>query len=305
MPESAKKSVLTEDVSDGNTTGVTIGVYLSGDTLFIAPSKPYSYEIYAQAESSNLFKSSNSYAGTQMASVTEITFENFNTSNTTSMESWFSGCRALTSLTGIGNFDTSKVTAMNSTFYNCTKLTSLTGIENWDVSEVTTMRSMFNNCSSLTSLPNLKKWDTGKVNSMYYMFLGCSSLTSLTGIENWDVSEVTTMYKMFNGCSELTTLDISGWKISTDKLTDTREMFANSSKLATIYASVDGDGTEKPNFTGTKLSNSSNMFAGCINLKGGNGTQCDGGNNIDKTYARIDKDGQLGYFTDVSTKTTG
>ena len=38
------------------------------------------------------------------------------------------------------------------------------------------------------------------------------------------------------------------------------------------------------------------MFYNCTKLKGGNGTAFDS-NYKDKTYARVDKAGQPGYFT--------
>ena len=38
------------------------------------------------------------------------------------------------------------------------------------------------------------------------------------------------------------------------------------------------------------------MFADCTKLKGGNGTVFNSSYQ-DKTYARVDKDGQPGYFT--------
>ena len=42
-----------------------------------------------------------------------------------------------------------------------------------------------------------------------------------------------------------------------------------------------------------------NMFSLCNSLVGGNGTLFDG-DHVDKEYARIDKEGTPGYFTDVS-----
>ncbi len=41
------------------------------------------------------------------------------------------------------------------------------------------------------------------------------------------------------------------------------------------------------------------MFDGCSALVGGNGTTFDS-SKVDKTYARDDRDGSPGYFTQIS-----
>jgi len=67
-------------------------------------------------------------------------------------------------------------------------------------------------------------------------------------------------------------------------------MFYSCSKLKTIYA---GD-----KWSTAKVTNSAKMFYGCKKLVGGNGTIFSS-SYIDKTYARIDKSGKKGYFTEM------
>ena len=94
-------------------------------------------------------------------------------------------------LTGV---DTSSVTDMQSMFSSCSSLTSLTLPESFNTSSVTNMQSMFSSCSSLTSL-DLSSFNTSSVTNMYSMFYYCSSLTSLD-LSSFDTSSVTNMSHM-------------------------------------------------------------------------------------------------------------
>lgn len=91
---------------------------------------------------------------------------------------------------------------------------------------------------------------------------------------------------MFEGCNSLTNLDVSGW--NTAKVTNMHWMFLNCVNLTTIYASS--------SFVVEQVTDSEGMFSGCPRLIGGNGTVRSGEHN-DKEYARIDKEGTPGYFT--------
>ena len=168
-------------------------------------------------------------------------------------------------------------------FYGCSKLTSL-DLSNLDTENVTNMLSMFNGCSRLTSL-DVSGFNTGSVVSMESMFQGCSRLTSLD-VSGFNTGSVTNMQSMFRGCRGLTSLDVS--KFNTGSVTNMGSMFYNCSGLTTIYASE--------SFTTNKCSSSTDMFASCSNLKGGNGTAFTS-SKVDKEYARIDTAETPGYFT--------
>ena len=60
--------------------------------------------------------------------------------------------------------------------------------------------------------------------------------------------------------------------------------------LTTIYCQKGADWSKYSNI-------SYSMFNKCVNLLGGNGSKCDGTDNIDATFARVDAD-QPGYFTE-------
>ena len=225
------------------------------------------------------------------SSLTSLDVSKFDTSQVTDMGDMFYSCSSLTSL-DVSKFDTSKVTNMSSMFNSCSSLTSL-DVSKFDTSQVTAMHGMFDSCSSLTSL-DVSKFDTSKVTGMRYMFHSCSRLTSLD-VSNFDTSQVTAMYAMFFRCSSLTSLDVS--KFDTSKVTAMSYMFDSCSKLSKIYVSEYNETTGK-GWTTKNVTDSNNMFTGATKLVGGNGTKYNS-SYTDATYARIDKEGEPGYLTDI------
>ena len=226
------------------------------------------------------------------SSLTNLDASKFDTSQVTDMFSMFDSCSSLTSL-DVSKFDTSQVTNMGSMFDSCSSLTSL-DVSKFDTNQVTNMGSMFDSCSSLTSL-DVSKFDTSQVTSMRYMFYSCSRLTSLDA-SKFDTSKVTDMDSMFYTCISLTSLDVS--KFDTSQVTNMNSMFAYCIKLSKIYVSEYNETTGK-GWTTKNVTDSDNMFIGATELVGGNGTVYNY-SNIDATYARIDKEGEPGYFTDIN-----
>ena len=122
-------------------------------------------------------------------------------------------------------------------------------------------------------------------------FLNMSNLLSIEGIEYLNTSEVTDMSFMFNNCGGqyflMKTLDLSHF--NTAKVTNMQAMFANNYHLTTILV---GDG-----WTTDAVTNSANMFYGCTQLVGDQGTAYNA-NYLDKAYAHIDGGtSNPGYFS--------
>ena len=292
-------------------------------------------------DTSNTFSLAGLFGG--CAKLTTIDLSGFDTSNVTEMSNMFSGCSGLTSL-DVGGFDTSKVIYMGYMFSECSGLTSIdvskfdtskvesmsymfcncTGLTNLDLSSfdttsLTAAPCMFNSCSGLTSL-DVSNFNTINLTNANSMFTNCSGLqsldvswsntSSLVGVSNMftNCSNLTNLklfnltsttnncYSMFSGCASLTSLDLSGF--DTSSVTRMSYMFMGCKRLKTIYVS------NSFVTTSTSSYNSESMFYGCTNLVGGNGTTWNNANYVDKTYARIDKEGEPGYFTDISQKPT-
>ena len=209
---------------------------------------------------------------------------NLNTENVTTMFYMFNDCRALTSL-DLSGFNTAKVTTMSYMFFGCSALESITFGSAFTTAEVTSMSGMFRQCSVLTAL-DLSGFNTAKVTTMSDMFNGCSALSTITFGPQFTTAQVTSTNGMFYNCSALTELNLTTFTV--EALTDASYMFNGCSMLETINAAADAD------WTGATLNSSYNMFAGCSKLVGGYGTVF---YSSDKSYARIDKEGQPGYFT--------
>lgn len=122
------------------------------------------------------------------------------------------------------------------------------------------------------------------------LFEGCEKIIS-ADLSGFDTSAVTNMNTMFASCTGLKTLDLSSFDTSGVSLMN--GMFITCSELKTIYVSN--------KFSINSVTGDVGMFAECIKLKGGAGTEYDSA-QVDKTYARIDSSSNPGYFTNVADK---
>ena len=143
--------------------------------------------------------------------------------------------------------------------------------------------NFFADCSALTSL-DLSNFNTANVTNMQGMFINCPALTTLD-LSNFNTANVTNMQAMFTYCSALTSLNLSNF--NTANVTTMNGMFNGCSDLRTIYG---GDWNK------SSLMNGDDMFTDCADIVGGNGTSYDS-NHTSATYARIDRVGTPGYFT--------
>ena len=219
------------------------------------------------------------------SAMTSLDLSSFDTSNVTDFSGMFINCNGLTSL-DLSNFDTSKATRMDDMFANCSKLESL-DISSFNTANVTYMRTMFRSCNKLQNL-DVGSFNTSKVTDMEGMFSSCSSLTSLE-LSNFDTSNVTKMGFMFSSCHGLTSLDISDF--DTHNVTGMERMFSFDSNLKTIFVGS--------SWSTVNCQLSTDMFDGCKNLVGGQGTAYDA-SHIDASYAHVDGGtSNPGYFSSL------
>ena len=228
--------------------------------------------------------------------LTSLDVSKFDTSQVKSMRWMFGNCESLTNL-DVRKFDTSQVTNMKAMFQACRKLIEL-NISNFNTSQVTNMSYMFNRCGNLTSL-DVRKFDTSQVTDMSYMFSEGEALETLD-VSKFDTSQVTNMKAMFQACRKLIELNISNF--NTSQVTNMSYMFCNCSSLRSIYVSEYNETTGK-GWTTKNVTDSDNMFTGATKLVGGNGTKFNS-SYIDATYARIDKEGEPGYLTEINNHIT-
>ena len=207
-------------------------------------------DIIAPTNCSNMFSS--------LTSVTNITFNNFNTSKVESMAYMFSNCSSLIGGSiyfDLLNFNTQNVTTMAGMFYDCSKIQYIFWNDQlFNTTKVTTMVSMFEDCSSLKDL-YFSGFKTSNVTDMSYMFNGCASLLGDLDVSSFDTSKVTTMVSMFEGCSKITGISLSNF--NTSKVTDMTFMFLDCYSLTSLNLS---------NFNTSIVKSMSSMFDGCSSL---------------------------------------
>ncbi len=279
----------TLEDADGNGSGTTYDVspwyVYRGDIKSIAFTKAGTNMVEAPSYCNQLF------AG--LTEVTSIDLSGLDVSSSATLEYLFYGCVSLASIQFSG-FDTSGIWEMDGMFEGCRSLRSL-DLSTLDTSNVQRMSYMFKGCRSLESL-DLSTFDTQNLEDVTGMFSDCVSLSNLN-LTSLSTSNVTWTEEMFRGCSSLTEIDLTG--LGTFNLRVLDRMFDGCSTLHTIYAS-DRWSTASVEWDASDGSwRYDNVFSGCTNLVGGNGTTYDA-QNVDAHYARIDAEGFPGYFTQRS-----
>ena len=149
--------------------------------------------------------------------------------------------------------------------------------ENFKTYAPTSLNKFFIYLSGLQTITGLEYLDTANVTDMSYMFFSCEELSSLD-LTNFNTANVTNMDCMFYSCRNLSSLDLTNFNTAT--VTNMDLMFCGCSALTTIYAS--------DKFVTGQVTDGSNMFYGCSNLKGYSKSK------TGHTYANCGPDG---YFT--------
>ena len=226
----------------------------------------------------------------------------------TSMYCMFSNLPKLTTV-DFSRCSMPQVTNMRSMFKGCPMLTSV-DLSDCSMPNVTDISHMFGNCQSLTSV-DFSKTDTSSITIADFAFYKCKSLTSLDNVK-FNTSNLTQAEEMFSN-SGLTIADLSDW--NTKKLRNAESFFEHCNSLGFVYLGDFGSDNVHINnmfvecsslcLITTKRTDSfidfamsrRKVFYKCTSLVGGNGTSCDGENNIGVEYACIDTPETPGYFT--------
>ena len=198
---------------------------------------------------------------------------------------WMKHSLGITKVVFDTSFANARPTSCYKWFWWCDKLKQVEGIKNLNTKEVTDMVNMFCDCRDLSSL-DVSGFNTGKVTDMSGMFYDCISL-KLLDVAKFNTANVKSMSNMFYNCQNLASLNVTNF--NTANVTNMQGMFSGCPALTTIYAS--------DKFVTGQVTDGSNMFSNCINLKG----FIDCKNNSDKTdhtYANY----KTGYFTKLVGK---
>ena len=147
-----------------------IWAHVDGNTIHINTWGEY---IYANTDCSEMFK--------DLTTISSIHWNNigdggFITEDVTNMSSMFKGCRALTTIDGIGLFNTTNVTNMAHMFEGCSALMNLT-LTNFNTHNVIDdgMVAMFKGCSTIQTI-DISSFTTARVTNMTDLFSGCTNI---------------------------------------------------------------------------------------------------------------------------------
>ena len=198
---------------------------------------------------------------------------------------WVKHTFSITKVVFDTSFANARPTSCYKWFFWCENLNQVEGIKNLNTKEVTDMADMFYECRDLSSL-DVSGFNTGKVTDMSGMFYECISL-KLLDVAKFNTANVKSMSNMFYRCYNLDLLNVTNF--NTENVTNMQGMFYSCSALTTIYAS--------DNFVTGQVTDGSNMFSNCTNLKG----FIDYKNNSDKTD-HIFANYKTGYFSKLVGK---
>lgn len=196
-------------ISDTETKEYNIAGFLTKNTTLSTETQMfYDATVYANVET--IYANANQQMLFRDMNVLEsIEFENFDTSNCTSMGMMFYMCHNLKSL-DLSSFNTENLMDMTDMFSNCRSITELdfTKWPNFKTDKVTTMENLFNCCYNLQTL-NISTFNMENNTKLSSFFSGDKSLENLTLPEVMCTSKVRSVISMFYNCQKLKVIDMS------------------------------------------------------------------------------------------------
>ena len=107
---------------------------------------------------------------------------------------------------------------------------TITGLENINVDQATDLSEMFeqlgNHQGKNIQFSGLEKWNVSNVTTFYYMFF-YARITN-PDVKDWQVSQVTNMDHMFAGTTGISNLDLSGWQVVGNVLSNMDDFVSDS-----------------------------------------------------------------------------
>lgn len=186
-------------------------------------------------------------------------------------------------------------------FSNCQNEDLMSSISAMGIKPVST--TFMYNKSSIKSI-NMENWDLSSLSNPSYMFCNAKQLTTIDHIPTFNV-EGKNLRSMFNDTA-VSEIDLSNWSEpkSCSGNTDMTNLFRANSNLVTIRVAEGIDWSNCKELTGGE------MFNGCENLVGCNGTTSNGAvkdksrSRVDFIYHNINNTKCLfsGYFTAMNAK---
>lgn len=283
------KNLMNLDLSHFNTNNVT-----NMEWMFSNCDKLITLNL-SHLDTSNVTDMNQMFYG--CGSLTSLDLSSFDTSKVTNMEGMFCSCICLSSL-DIRHFDTHNVKNMNYMFAVCWSLSTL-DLSHFVTDNVTNMRDMFGNCTGLISL-NMSCFNASNVLDMSNLLYNCDSLSLIytplnvisycvlpaSSSDTWYRSDGSTVTELPKNLSysvalgknyipeEQTLSGISNhvmWEIDKEgtlTLSGLGDWLKNENGMPPWAAH--SNRIKKTVVSLTDITDTSNMFSGCANMKSAN-----------------------------------
>ena len=245
-----------------------------------------------------------------------VRMNNFKTPVNTTCESMFENCYSI-KVFEAANWDTGNVNSMKKMFFKscyydgnyCKSYDKVTiDLSSFDFTNVTTCESMFHcdnpgdnvnrDCIETVRFPSSASDGdpyAAKCTSFYNMFKFRKGMSNIENLGEFRVNvEVLKDISYIFSNTGVITLDVSGLNL-TGSTASAKNMFEACDNLTKIYVAPGTD------WSSENFSTYATMFNNSKKIVGGNNTTYNAA-IVDKRYARIDKDGYPGYFTDINDK---
>ncbi len=157
--------------------------------------------IVAQEDARSMFKD---------FACTQLSFDNLDTSVTTTIAGMFYRCKNL-EYVDLSGFDPSSLKHVTQLFYGCESLKTaiLTGLV---TGKVSSLNYIFYACRSLREL-DLSSWDVSGCEDFAFAFYGCPELRILD-VSTWQTPNLRNLSYTFYWCDALLALDLSSWDVT-------------------------------------------------------------------------------------------
>ncbi len=244
------------DLYDGHEDGL-YDLYIGSNEKIYAPQNCDSYFrnlfvtqlIFENFDTSNVTNMMNMFYGCGGVMYLELPFD---VSNVTDMSYMFAYCESLRNV-DLNSLNTEKVTSMDHMFLSCSRLENMT--ISFSANELLDIHGMFEDCRNLETII-FDGFETNKVTNMKELFLNCVNLKEINFGHGFCTSSVTRMGSMFRNCTRLKKLNLN--KFDTSNVIEISYMFENCESIKELDLS---------SFEGSKDRNIRNMFSGCRNLE--------------------------------------
>ncbi|MBQ6577702.1 MAG: BspA family leucine-rich repeat surface protein [Bacteroidales bacterium] len=203
-----------------------------------------SNKVYANQDASGMFN--------RLDQLTNVDFEGFDLTYTSSVAGMFFTCRSLETI-DISSWNSGNVADFGCLFQECKSLKNV-NMNGLDVHSAVSFGMMFSGCSVLEDV-DMSTFDTPVLENIGFMFYYSPSIKNVIFGDRFNTSHITEFVGIFEGCNNIETIDMSMLDMS------------NATSFARLFAQCYNLKTIKGNFVVSRGDEVSEMFSECSSLE--------------------------------------